>query len=57
MLIPRCGAMGAAIGTLCAEFTVFLIQNILITRELPLFKYFMGTIPFCVFGLIMCTVI
>ncbi|ELA59265.1 TPA: oligosaccharide flippase family protein [Enterococcus faecium] len=57
MLIPRWGAMGAAIGTLCAEFTVFLIQNILIARELPLFKYFMGTIPFCVFGLIMCTVI
>lgn len=60
MLIPRFAAMGAAIGTIAAEFSVLAYQLFATRKELNLKTYakyeivyvFIGTIMFIVIGLI-----
>ena len=39
LLIPKYDSVGAAIGTVFAEFSVFLIQFIMVRKELPHFLY------------------
>ena len=53
VLIPSVGAVGAAIGTIGAEGTVFVIQAFESRKELPLKKYMFEIIPYIVNGLIM----
>ena len=53
MLIPIVGAVGAAIGTIGAEGTVFAVQSFESRKELPLTKYMLEIIPYLVNGLIM----
>ena len=43
IFVPLCGAKGAAIGTICSETTVFIINTILLSRViniLPVIKKF-----------------
>lgn len=53
MLIPVVGAIGAAIGTIGAEGTVFVIQAFGSRKELPLKKYAFEIIPYMINGLLM----
>lgn len=39
VLIPRYGAMGTVIGTVCAEGTVAIYQTIAVKKQLPIFSY------------------
>ena len=39
MLIPKFAGVGAAIGTIVAEFTVMIVQMIGIRKELPIFLF------------------
>lgn len=57
LLIPGYGAVGAAIGTICAEVAVCLYQLLMVREQLPLFKYARDTILFCFGGGIMLAVI
>ncbi|HBI6224297.1 TPA: flippase [Clostridium perfringens] len=50
ILIGKYGAMGAVIGTISAEFGVFLIQCIASSKELPLSQYIKDMLPFFVSG-------
>lgn len=53
LLIPRLEALGAAISTVLAEFSVLIVQIIISRNELPLYRYFKSALPFVIFGLIM----
>lgn len=53
IFIPILGALGALIGTVLAEASVFFAQAFLVRKEFPVFKFVMQTIPFFVFGGIM----
>lgn len=53
ILIPKFLAAGAAIGTLCAEFIVCIIQTLSVKNELPIKKYILSTIPYLFSGIIM----
>ncbi len=53
LLIPRYQAVGACVGTICAEFSVIVVQAILLRKELPYMKYIKDSIPFILFGGIM----
>lgn len=53
LLIPSMQSVGAAIGTLCAEATVCLIQYIYISKRISLSTYILKTVPFFIFGLLM----
>lgn len=52
-LIPIWGIRGAIVGTISAEFSVALIQTILVRKELDIGLYFKNTIPFFVSGMVM----
>lgn len=52
-LIPRLQAMGAVIGTLMAEFTVPLVQYLLLRKELPYGRFLRYTGIYCAIGLAM----
>ena len=52
-LIPYCGAMGAAISTLAAEYMVLLTQCIVVRKQLPLSKYMKGNYIYVLFGILM----
>lgn len=54
LLIPEYYAIGAAIGTVFAEFSVWLIQIIMIHNELSTLQYFIKQIPYLLTGIIMC---
>ena len=56
-LIPVAGAMGAAVSTICAEFSVLIVQVMLTNRELPLRLYVKNAVPFAVYGFLMAIVI
>lgn len=56
-LIPKYSATGAAVGTVFAEFSVMLIQVILVRKELPIIKYFLEQIPYLLIGTIMCILV
>lgn len=45
------GAIGAAVATVCAEFSVAIVQSILVGRALPLTRYLKDAFPFFFVGL------
>lgn len=53
ILIPKYQAVGAAIGTVFAEFSVMLVQIIAVIKEIDLKKYLKYFIRFIVSGLVM----
>lgn len=53
MLIPRFSGVGAAVGTIVAEFTVMIVQMIGIRKEFPIFLFCWKSIPYLVIGFIM----
>lgn len=53
LLIPIYLGNGAVIGTVLAEFTVFIIQVIAVHNEIPTFKYLFNCLPYTVIGLVM----
>ena len=57
LLIFRYGAIGAVIGTICAEVFVSVFQLISIQSEFDLKKIFIQTIPFFVSSLIMFVIV
>lgn len=57
ILIPHLNAMGAAIGTVCAEFSVATYQSIRIKKELPIIDYLKYTIFYIVPSSIMIMIV
>lgn len=53
ILIPKIGAIGAAIGTVIAELSVAVMHSIYAKRELPLLKYLKMVAPYFIIGLTM----
>lgn len=53
LLIPAMGSIGAAIATVAAELAVTAMQVSLIHKELPIRKYILEAVPYCVFGILM----
>lgn len=56
-LIPRCGAMGAAVGAVAAEALVLLLQATIVRKELPLGSYCLSAVPFLCIGFIMAFIV
>lgn len=55
--IPRWGARGAAIGTICAEYTVMLLQTIAVIQHLPIVTCLKDTVlPFLSAGIMLVAV-
>lgn len=52
-LIKKYYSMGAAIGTLCAEFTVMFVQLIAIRKDVPVIKYIISSTSYYVVGIVM----
>ena len=50
LLIPRMAAMGAVIGTVCAEAAVCISQTFMVRRELEISRYLKATLPFPLLG-------
>lgn len=57
LLIPKYGAIGAAIGTLFAELIVCIYQSYMVRKFQPIILYFNKSIPFIVSGIIMFIII
>lgn len=57
ILIPRLQALGAVIGTVMAEFSVMLLQVLLVRRELPVGKTLLKNLVYALPGLLMFAVI
>jgi O-antigen/teichoic acid export membrane protein len=57
LLIPRYGSVGAAIGTLLAEFIVWVVQIIGIRKVMNIKKGIINSIPFICTGMIMFLVL
>ena len=57
LLIPRYYANGAAIGTIMAEFSVMLVQIILIKKEIPVFGYIVRQSGYLLIAAVMCIVV
>lgn len=53
LLIPRMQARGAAIGTVCAEAIVCIIQAVLLIKKLPIFTYVRNCVFFIFAGVVM----
>ena len=53
VLIPQYQAIGAAIGTICAEFSVCAYQTYRVRKKMDIKKYLLQSIPFLIFGIIM----
>lgn len=53
LMIPKIGAMGAAIATLLSEYIVLLVQLVIVRKEIKMYKYIHGNEIYFVFGLIM----
>lgn len=53
VLIPKYGAIGAAIGTFFAELAVCLVQVLSVRKEITLSRYIRDSIPFILSGIIM----
>lgn len=50
LLIPRLDAMGAVIGTVCAEASVCICQTIMVRKKMHIVQYLKDTVLFFVFG-------
>lgn len=57
LLIPKLQSRGALIGTICAEFTVCMLQTIWVRNELPIRRYIKISYPFIIFGILMFIVV
>lgn len=57
IFIPLFQARGAMIGTVVAEFSVFLLQVIFVRGDYPVVKYLKGTWPCFLIGLLMCVMV
>ena len=57
LLIPSYGAVGAALGTVCAEALVCFYQAVSVRKDLPLKRYLEYILPLVVIGLVMFIVI
>lgn len=57
ILIPKLGGVGASVGTVGAYMTVFIVQNIAASKELPILSYGRYFVPYCVIGAIMFGVV
>ncbi len=57
LLIPIWGCVGAAVGTLFAEFAVCMYQVIPVRKKLPIKKYIANSLPFLISGLCMFVVL
>lgn len=57
LLIPRYQSVGAAIGTLIAEFSVCIIQTISVRNERPVFLYLKECFPYFISGVVMYSVV
>ena len=55
--IPKFGAFGAVVGTLCSEVVLMSIQLFYVRKELPLKKYFQNCWMFIFIGMVMCGVV
>ena len=53
ILIPILDAKGAVIGTIAAEVSVCLVQVFVVRNELPVINYFVKSLPFLGFGVVM----
>ena len=53
LLIPRMAAMGAVIGTVCAEAAVCICQTVMVRKDLEIRRYLADTLPFLALGLAM----
>ncbi len=51
--IPVAGAMGAAIATVAAEVAVMVFQACAVRKQLPLFSFVRGMLPYVVIGAVM----
>ena len=51
LLIPRLDAMGAVIGTVCAEASVCICQTIMVRKKMNIIQYLRDTVLFFVFGI------
>ena len=57
LLISKFAALGAAIGTAVAEFTVCAVQAFYVRKQLDIKQYISKTLLFCTFGLFMATIV
>ena len=57
LLISRFAALGAAVGTAVAEFTVCAVQAFYVRKQLDIKQYISKTLLFCAFGLLMATIV
>ncbi len=57
ILIPRMAAIGAAIGTVLAEFSVMVVQIMMINKEITVAKYIAKSTPYLIIGVIMLIVV
>lgn len=57
LLIPKFGAIGAAVGTLIAEITVCITQTISVRKELLIKNYLLRSFSFVTLGMVMFCVI
>ena len=55
--IPKFGAFGAVVGTLCSEVVLMSIQLFYVRKELPLKKYFQNCWMFIFIGMVMYGVV
>ena len=53
LLIPHMNAMGAVIGTICAEAAVCVCQTVMVRKALEIRRYLHSTLPFLLLGGIM----
>ena len=53
LLVPSMGALGAAVGTFCAETSVCVVQTCAVRREIPLRQWMRKALPYVVIGLMM----
>ena len=57
VLIPHLAAIGAMIGTIIAEFTVFFVQLLFVRHQFPMIHYLLSSIWLFPLGGIMCTLV
>lgn len=57
LLIPKFAAVGAMIGTVCAEFTLFFVQAFFVRKEFPTVKYVKSALGFVPIGMVMCVTV
>ena len=57
VLIPKLMSIGAAIGTICAEFSVCAYQTYKVRNELDIKLYIKQSIPFALFSILMYLIV